>query len=319
MPLLAIIGAFASIRSCEDNSAEQNAIDQEQRFFNIYMAANYPDAVLQPSGIFFLENKEGDGLMPGDSSWLFIDHVGYTIPNDLVYETYLENVALDNRAIYDTAALYGPYKVRSDWINEGFTEGLKLMREGGEATFMFTSDLGFGAKSSRVGDYTSLKYEVRLLEVIEDILSYEEEKILAYTDTIAGVLPLLDTIQNVYMYYVIEESTDGAPVGADSTIEVAYKGYLTDGRVFDESDEDSGLTFTVDDEESGIIIGWNLGLKAFKEGEKGRLIIPYQLAYGPDGQRTSRGNPSIPPYETLVFDIEIISVEADDSGSKPEE
>jgi FKBP-type peptidyl-prolyl cis-trans isomerase len=319
LPLLAMIGALSLTRSCEDNTAEENSIAQEQRFFNIYMAANYPGAVLQPSGIFFLENKEGTGDMPGDSSWLFIDHVAYTIPEDQVYETYLENVALDVRSIYDTAALYGPYKVRSDYINEGFTEGLKLMREGGEATFMFTSDLGYGNNSSKVGGFTSLKYEVRLLEVIEDIESYEEEKILAYTDTIAGVQALLDTIDNVFMYYVIDESTEGAPVDADSTIEVAYKGYLTDGRVFDESDEDSGITFTVDDENSGIIIGWDLGLKEFKEGEKGRLIIPYQLAYGPDGEFTSRGNTSIPPYETLVFDIEVLSVEADGDGVKPEE
>jgi FKBP-type peptidyl-prolyl cis-trans isomerase len=318
LPLLAILAGSFITRSCEDDGGGQNAIEQEQRFFDIYREANYPDASLQASGIYYLENMEGTGRMPGDSSWLMIDHVAYTIPAEAVYETYLENVAYDNRSIYDTAALYGTYKLQNGVTNKGFTEGLKLMREGGEATFMFTSDLGFGAKNSRVGGYTSLKYEVRLLEVIDDIIAYEEDKILAYTDTIAGVQAVLDTIENVYIYYVIDESSDGAPVDTDSTIEVAYKGYLIDGRVFDESAEDSGLTFKVDDENSGVIIGWELGLKEFKEGEKGRIIIPYQLAYGDGGKYTTKGNVSIPPYETLVFDVNVLSVEAADDDLKPD-
>jgi FKBP-type peptidyl-prolyl cis-trans isomerase len=313
IPLLVLLSGMFITRSCEDDSQGQNVIREEQRFFDIYVASNYPDAVLQPSGIYFLENKEGDGQMPDDTSWLWIEHVAYTIPEEQVYETYLENVALDNR-IHDTSALYGPYKVRNDVINEGFTAGLKMMQEGGEATLMFTSDLGFGSNNSRVGAYTSLKYEVRLLEVIEDILAYESEKILAYVDTIEGVQAVLDTIDNVNMYYVIDQSTDGPPVASDSTIEVAYKGYLIDGRVFDESVGDKGFKFTVDDENAGVINGWNLGLQSFKEGEKGRLIIPYPLAYGEFGQYTEKGNVSIPPYETLVFDVEVLSVEAGDDN-----
>ena len=320
LPLLVILAGSFFTRSCTEDGTEQHSIEQEQRFFDIYREANYPDAVHQPSGIYYLENKEGDGNMPGDTSWLLIDHVAYTIPNDAVYETYLENVAYENRSIYDTAALYGPYKIQNGVINEGFTEGVKLMREGGEATFMFTSDLGFGPTNNRVGGYSSLKYEVRLLEVIDDIIAYEEEKIQAYTDTIPEVQSLLDTIDNVFMYYVIDDTTDGPPVAIDSTIEVAYKGYLTDGRVFDESTEGSTYKFKVGDytADTSPIIGWHLGLEKFKEGEKGRLIIPWQLAYGDYGKYSSAGNVSIPPYETLVFDVEVISVEPEDDDEKPD-
>ena len=314
--LLLLLGIFAGsflTRSCEDDSEDKNALEQEQRFFDIYRAANYPDAVQQPSGIYYLENKEGSGKMPGDTSWLLINHVAYKLPDDQVYETYLEHVALDNR-IHDTEALYGTYKIQNGEINEGFTEGMKLMREGGGATFLFTSDLGFGANNSRVGDYRSLKYEVELLEVIDDIIDYEANKLLAYTDTIDGIQMALDTINDWFMYYVIDDSTNGAPVAVDSTIEVAYRGYLTDGRVFDESAEGIYYNFKVGDyeAESSPIIGWHLGLENFKEGEKGRLIIPYQLAYGEYGEYTQRNNVAIPPYETLVFDVEVVSVEADD-------
>lgn len=311
--LLAFFAGTFITRSCEDDSEDKNAIEQEQRFFDIYRAANYPDAVQQSSGIYYLENNEGTGKMPDDSSWLLINHVAYALPDDQVYQTYLEHVAFDNR-IHDTAALYGPYKVKNGTINEGFTEGLKLMREGGGATFMFTSDLGFGAKNSTVGAYRSLKYEVELLEVIDDIIDYEANKLLAYTDTIDNVQMALDTIDDVFMFYVVDDTTDGAPVAVDSTIQVAYRGYLTDGRVFDESAEGSYYEFKVGDyeAEASPMIGWHLGLENFKEGEKGRLIIPYQLAYGEFGKYTQKNNVSIPPYETLVFDVEVVSVEVDD-------
>ena len=314
-PFVALIAGLLYITSCEEDNSDQYGPYQEQRYFDIYREANYPDASAQASGLYYLENKEGAGIMPGDSTWVLINHVAYYIPDDLVYETYLENVAEDNRML-DEAALYGPYKIRNDRYNEGFKEGLSMMREGGEATLLFTSELGYGSKKTgSVGAYQSLKYEVELVEVLgDDIVAYEAEKIVAYTDTIIGVDTIYDSTEDVIMYYVVDESTDGPPVGIDSTIEVAYKGYLIDGRVFDETVGDNYYKFVVGDyaAETSPIKGWHLGLEKFKEGEKGRLIIPYLLAYGEDGRYTSKGHVGIPPYETLVFDVEVISVDPED-------
>jgi FKBP-type peptidyl-prolyl cis-trans isomerase len=316
IPFVALIAGLIYMTSCEVETTGQDTMEQEQRYFDIYVGANYPDAVPQASGLYYEENKGGAGIMPGDTTWLLINHVAYTIPDDMVYQTYIENVAIDNR-MYDASALYGPYKIRNGITNDGFTEGLTMMQEGGEATFLFTSELGFGSTSTgKVGAYRSLKYEVELLEVLgDDIEAYEAKKIVAYTDTIPGVETVYDTLYEVTMYYVVDESTDGPPVAIDSTIQVAYKGYLTDGRVFDQSYGENYFKFTVGDydaEEGTAIRGWHLGLEQFKEGEKGRLIIPYLIAYGANGQYTRMGNVGIPPYETLVFDVEVISVDPED-------
>lgn len=322
-PLIILIAGLMIMASCAEENVVQNNLDQELRYFDIYVGANYPDVVPEASGLYYIENKAGTGAMTNDSSWILVNHVSYVIPSEQVYETYIESVAIDNR-IQDTSAMYGPFKMQNGTMNKGFTEGMNMMREGGEATFIFTSELGYG--STNTGDipaYSSLKYELQLLEILgDDIEAYEAAKIVAYTDTIAGVETAFDTVDNVNMYYVIDESTDGPPVAIDSTIKVAYKGYLIDGRVFDESADGSGISFTVGDPESGIIPGWPLGLENFKEGEKGRLIIPYQLGYGERGQYTSQGNVSIPPYETLVFDVEVLSVypeDDDDEHPDPEE
>lgn len=322
IPFVVLIAGLVYMTSCEkDDTDTKYSVYSEQRFFDIYVSANYPEAVPQSSGLYFLENMEGSGIMPGDTSWILVEHVAYIIPDDQIYETYIESVAIDNR-IQDTSALYGPYKIRNGLTNEGFTEALKMMKEGGEATFMFTSELGYGSTNTgKVSSYNSLKYDVRLLEVLgNDIVEYEAGKIVSYTDTIVGVDTIYDSTNDLVMYYVVDSITDGPPVAVDSTIQVAYKGYLTDGRVFDETVDENYYQFKVGDlsAETSPILGWQLGLQKFKEGEKGRLIIPYQLAYGEYGKYTSAGNVSIPPYESLVFDVEVISVVAADDDIKPD-
>ena len=129
--------------------------------------------------------------LPDPKTGCLVNHVAYLLPDDDVYDSYIENVARDNR-FYDAAAMYGPYKMYNGTNVEGLKEGISMMREGGEATFMFTSDLGYGsANSGSVGAYRSLKYEVELLEVLgmDNLDAYEAAKILTYLDTMPGTIP----------------------------------------------------------------------------------------------------------------------------------
>jgi FKBP-type peptidyl-prolyl cis-trans isomerase FkpA len=221
LPYLVLAGGILLTASCVKEEADDEARQEEQRYFDIYVASHYPDAVPEASGLHYFENREGTGKMPDDSTWVLVDYVSYLIPEDKVYDTYLENVAIDNN-LYDSAALYGPYKMKNGLLNDGFTEGLSMMKEGGEATFLFTSDLGYGSsKVGSVGAYHSWKYEVRLLKVLGDnIESYEAAHILAYADTIPGADTIYDAETDSYMYYVVDSATTGAPVAIDSTIQV---------------------------------------------------------------------------------------------------
>lgn len=304
--MLVLAAVLALISGCTEETSSEDTAEQELRFFNIYMSSYYPDAEPQASGLFYLEHTEGSGEMPGPEDWVKINHVAYTIPDNAVYDSYIENVAIDNR-FYDAEAMYGPYKTKNGVINEGLTEGLSLMREGGEATLMFTSDLGFGEKNSgSVGSYRSLKYEIELLEVLGDIDVYEQGKIDTYLDTVAQFDTVYDADADLYFHYILDLATDGAPVGIDSSLEVSYTGYLMDGRVFDQSESFKFSLATTE-----WIARWDLVLPRLKEGEKVRMIFPYGLAYGPNGEATSSGKVKIPPYETLLFDVEILSVEAE--------
>ena len=78
---------------------------------------------------------------------------------------------------------------------------------------------------------------------------------------------------------------------------VAYRGYFTNGQVFDES-ESNGVVFGLNQ----VIRGWTLGIPYFKEGGRGILLIPSGLAYG------SNPRSGIPANSVLIFDINLIEI-----------
>ncbi len=84
------------------------------------------------------------------------------------------------------------------------------------------------------------------------------------------------------------------------TVVCHYEGRLVSGKVFDSSYErNQPAEFGLNQ----VIPGWTEGLQLMSEGAKFRFYIPYLLGYGEQG-----AGPSIPPYSTLVFDVELISV-----------
>ncbi len=87
---------------------------------------------------------------------------------------------------------------------------------------------------------------------------------------------------------------------ATDTVVCHYEGRLVSGKVFDSSyDRKAPAEFRLDQ----VITGWTEGLQLMSEGAKYRFYIPYLLGYGEQG-----AGGSIPPYSTLVFDVELISV-----------
>jgi FKBP-type peptidyl-prolyl cis-trans isomerase len=306
----------------EDNSDELR--EQEQRFFDLYMGANFGDTLPPPteSGLYFIEVTEGEGPSPAGDDWVLVNYVGTLIPEEEVVDSYIQNVVLDNNLADPENILFGPVKLLNGTHTPGVTEGLTRMKEGGKAVMCFTSDLGFGSEGGnlmkKVGGFQSLQYEMELLRVIPDMDAYEQEKIRSYIDTVQGVANIWDDETDVNMYFVVDEETEGSQVEIDSVVEIHYKGYLTDGRVFDESTGREPYEFKVGDYDaaSSPIRGWHLGVAKFKEGEKGRLIIPYQMAYGPSG-RIDNSIVVIPPYETLIFDIEVVEVKESIDPDEP--
>ncbi len=101
-------------------------------------------------------------------------------------------------------------------------------------------------------------------------------------------------------YKILQAGTGEYPT-AESTVTVHYTGTLIDGTVFDSSVErGEPISFPL----SGVIPGWTEGVQLINVGGKIELTIPYELGYG------ERGSGPIPPRSVLIFEVELISIEA---------
>ena len=97
-------------------------------------------------------------------------------------------------------------------------------------------------------------------------------------------------------------TSNGAAPKKGDTVSVHYTGRFMDGNKFDSSvDRDEPFAFVLG--ASQVIAGWDIGVAQMKIGDKVKLTIPPELAYGRDGYPGA-----IPPNATLVFEVELLSI-----------
>lgn len=109
----------------------------------------------------------------------------------------------------------------------------------------------------------------------------------------------MKTTASGLQYEVITEGTGPMPKATDK-VTTHYHGTLLDGKVFDSSvQRGQPIDFPV----NGVIQGWQEALQLMKVGSKWKLYVPYDLAYGDRGAGGDIG-----PYETLIFEVELIKI-----------
>jgi FKBP-type peptidyl-prolyl cis-trans isomerase FklB len=110
-----------------------------------------------------------------------------------------------------------------------------------------------------------------------------------------GVVRLESGLQ----YEVLSSGTGRKPKATDR-VRCHYEGRLVDGTLFDSSiQRGEPAVFGVNQ----VIAGWVEALQLMSEGDKWKLFIPYNLGYGEQG-----AGGAIPPYSTLVFEVELLEV-----------
>ena len=134
------------------------------------------------------------------------------------------------------------------------------------------------------------------MKSLEEKNKKDEETFLADNEKKEGVKTLPSGLQ----YKVIQAGTGKKPNLTD-TVMVHYRGTLVDGIEFDSSyRRGQPATFPV----SGVIPGWTEALQLMEVGSKWQLFVPSKLAYGERG-----AGRSIEPNATLIFEIELISIQ----------
>jgi peptidylprolyl isomerase len=170
----------------------------------------------------------------------------------------------------------------------GWDEGIGMLKAGEKARFVIPPDLGYGSRAmGSIPANSTLIFDVELLDVIKGATM----EVLKNKDTITTASGL---------QYIIISKGAGKKVQTGMKVKVHYSGFFSNGDKFDSS-VDRGQPIEITLGMRQVIPGWEEGLALLNVGDKARLIIPYQLAYGEAGRP-----PVIPPKSTLIFDLEMI-------------
>lgn len=172
----------------------------------------------------------------------------------------------------------------NDIVTEDFAAAMKDVLTGAQL------QIDEAEAQAMVQEYLQKKGEERLKNV-----KTEGEAFLADNAKKEGIVTLPSGLQ----YQVLQEGNGKSPKATDQ-VKCHYEGTLINGKVFDSSyRRGEPATFPL----NGVIAGWTEGLQLMKEGAKYRFFIPFNLAYGTRG-----AGQDIPPYATLIFDVELIEV-----------
>ena len=196
------------------------------------------------------------------------------------YITHVPTPWLDNKHTVFGSVIEGQDVV--DQIAQGDQlESVEIIRIGNEAVAFNPVEAFRTFEGSR---------EKREIEIKEEQKKLLDSVAAGYNETKSG------------LRYKILQKGDGKKANKGDNVSVHYKGQLLDGTVFDSSyKRNQPLDFPIG--VGQVIAGWDEGIQLLQVGDKARLVIPSQLAYGESG-----AGGVIPPNATLIFDVELMDV-----------
>lgn len=197
-----------------------------------------------------------------------------------------------------------------------FYEGIAMMGKGDSATFITKADstmlkiFRYRKLPSNVTPETMMQFDFMIQNVMTNE-AYRATLEEAKNKQIAEAEAILTTyIENNNintkptesgLYFIEQKVGKGKKPKEGQTVYVHYIGRFLDGTVFESSyDRGNPIDFTLG--KGQVIKGWDEGIAMLQKGGKARLVIPFHLAYG----EGSAG--SIPPYSSLIFDVELVDI-----------
>ncbi|MFT4545958.1 MAG: peptidylprolyl isomerase [Bacteroidia bacterium] len=269
--LLAVFGWMLMVATKCNDKAVTEAGEKVKEVTN--------DTITTASGLQYIIWKKGDGAQPENGDKVSVHYAGRLLDGSPFDDSYKRGKPFE-------------FPLGGGRVIKGWDEGIAFLNVGDSATLIIPSELGYGsADRPTIPANSTLIFDVQLMDVKKVIKPVPYET--------AG----FDTVSTgTGLRYIRLNKTDGVAVTPGSTVAVHYTGYLYDGTVFDSSiTRGEPISFPIG--VNRVIKGWDEGIALLKVGEKARLLIPYQLAYG---ERGAGG--MIKPKADLIFDVELVSV-----------
>ncbi|NIJ51344.1 FKBP-type peptidyl-prolyl cis-trans isomerase [Dyadobacter arcticus] len=195
-----------------------------------------------------------------------------------------------------------------------FEEGLTLLAAGDSAKFMINADTLFAKIGQQMPPMikkgSELSFTVKVVSVLtsEEFEKQQSESKTKQKTIDDKIISDFLTKQNLKakarktasgLYYIVLAEGTGVNPSAGDNVKVHYTGKFLDGKEFDSS-KNQGKPLDLQVGAGMVIPGWDEGIMLMKKGEKGLLLIPSSLAYGPEVYGP------IPANSILQFEMELI-------------
>jgi FKBP-type peptidyl-prolyl cis-trans isomerase len=197
--------------------------------------------------------------------------------------------------MFDSSVKRGqPARFPVGGVIKGWTEGLQLMVVGEKRRFWIPANLAYGESPGNGRPGGMLVFDVELLGITHPPKPAPPPEV---PKDVAAAPKNAKKTKSGIAYRVLTKGTGKEHPTADSTVQVHYSGWTTDGKMFDSSvTRGQPAAFPL----KAVIPGWTEGVQLMTVGEKTRFWIPGKLAYD------NSPNPNA-PKGMLVFDIELLS------------
>ncbi len=242
--------------------------------------ANPPaDAVKEKSGLVTKVLQKGKGKdHPGPTDTVKVHYTGWT---------------KDGKMFDSSVARGSPAEFRVDEVIKGWTEGLQLMVQAEKRRFWIPADLAYGQSPRNGAPGGDLTFDVELLEIQKG-----PEAPPVPADLTKPPADAKKTKSGLVWRYLTHGKGKKHPKETD-TVKVHYTGWTKDGKMFDSSvTRGKPASFPL----NAVIKGWTEGVQLMVEGDKVRLWLPADLAYGEKPSRPGA------PAGDLVFDVELLQI-----------
>jgi peptidylprolyl isomerase len=279
---------------------------KEQEDLKKYIEEKKISVAPTASGLIFIETLAGKGAKIDSGSWVKAHFKVSLIDGKPVFSTYDRGEPMEFE-----------YGKRFD--TPGFEEGVSKMLKGGKSTMIVPSEIAFGemGRGAMVPPFSTVIYDVEIVDItskadhdkkINEEKKKEEMKMQANKGQEGALMSKYLKDKNITakptasgLIYVEKVKGTGTRAIAGKKVKVHYTGTLLDGSKFDSS-RDRNEPFEFNLGQGQVIKGWDEGIAMMNVGGKATLVIPSSIAYG------DRDMGKIPPFSTLVFDVELLDV-----------
>jgi len=264
----------------------------------------FPEYESTSSGIYYKYQKIGED----NNSAAFRDYVTVNI----AYKTLEDSVFFSAKR---------QFQIQKPDYHGAIDECFTLLSVGDKATFILKTNMFFKHTLQQTvpsfldsSEYFIVDIEMldfiseeqfkkekgEFLAWIEDFSIYEKKRLSNYLSECTN--DYTTNTQGLYKQIVVEGKGESVRIG--DTLVLDYEGRFLNGKIFDSTKKRKRTFEYIYGTEWQVIKGMEIAVSEMKEGEKAVFILPSELAFGQSGN----SNGAIPPYSTLIYEIELLQI-----------